>query len=563
MFQGLVERGERTRYGAQVLTVVRLALAAAALLTLAVAGETGRTWYVLIGIVCGLTVLYSLALRWMAVAPVLAFIQIVVDMFLETWLIFETGGILSPFVALYPISIVASSLVLSRRGALFFAALATILLASVTITYHLHLLWPADPRQMKLFAQLSPRMMAALHLSRAAAFFLVAWLSGTLARRLFLVRVLHEEILESLGEGVLVLDRWGRALYHNSEAARLLGHPQGLLGQEVERLFAEAEGLREALGERRRGRLEIESLRTDGAVVPLRLRLIPVGAGRRASPGEAVLVLSDISAERRAEEALCQSERFEAISEMAASIAHEIRNPLASIRGSAQEIQRAGELSPRKTPYLEIILAESDRLERLVGDFLKFAKMRPAVLRATQVRSVFEGVVSLLQARPEAKNVTITCEVEGPGVCWADPEQLRQVLLNLGLNALEALDDHHDGRILLRARPGQHSEPLRPGGSGAISLREPDGLVLEVQDNGPGMAEEVRRRLFDPFYTTKKTGSGLGLAIVARIVRTHGGLIRVLSAPGQGASFHLWLPSVPRGGEITPPPAEDTPGEQT
>ena len=247
-----------------------------------------------------------------------------------------------------------------------------------------------------------------------------------------------------------------------------------------------------------------------------------------------------------------QAQRSETVSEMSAAIAHEIRNPLAAIRSSVQEIGRrlekgSAEAAGDSKTLFDIVLSESDRLDAIVSDFLAFAKMRPVHKGPCEVDQVVsETVVVLQQSVEPGEHVEIEAEAEGPLRCRADTQKLRQVLLNVGLNSLHAVSGCNPKRILIRARPcpllnfplSSHEEdaPRDP------SVGERSGVEIDVEDTGCGMTPEVARRAMHPFFTEKERGTGLGLAVVDRIIRAHGGMIRIESEPGRGTAVRIWVP---------------------
>jgi len=225
---------------------------------------------------------------------------------------------------------------------------------------------------------------------------------------------------------------------------------------------------------------------------------------------------------------------------ISASIAHEIRNPLASIRGAVQEIGRAVLIPEDKKVLLEIVLSESDRLDQIISDFLRFARMRPAKLVPTDIGRVLSDAKLLLSARAEAKDTQILLSGDEGEPFPADPEQLRQLFLNLGLNALQAMAGSPRKELALRVCVMSRGRLL---GFNLEQALDRPGVLVEVADTGPGMPPDVQRRIFEPFFTTKAAGTGLGLAIAERIVQGHEGLIAFESQDGAGTTFRVWIPT--------------------
>jgi len=353
-------------------------------------------------------------------------------------------------------------------------------------------------------------------------------------------------VLANLGSGLVIVDRRGVIQRANPAAARILGVcEQDLGGQTVadafdqgRREFARAVVQVLAGGEavaRREIRLDLP----DGRQPTVGISVHPVRdeAGREAG---AVAIFQDLSEVIALRERMRESDRLAAIGELSASIAHEIRNPLGSIRGSAELLAAELEVGGQEQRLLGLILKESERVNRIVSDFLAFARLRPTVRQLSELKPFLEDVafqVRMHQQGREGLDVVTAIEPEDLLVLM-DPEQMQQVLLNLSLNACEAM-----------------------GGRGTLTLRaslDDDNTVcrLVVADTGPGVAPEVRDTLFRPFVTTKAGGTGLGLPVVQRIVLAHGGDVRVGGGPDGGAEFRIDLPLVLDSAAVPPPAAE-------
>jgi two-component system sensor histidine kinase PilS (NtrC family) len=238
------------------------------------------------------------------------------------------------------------------------------------------------------------------------------------------------------------------------------------------------------------------------------------------------------------------------MSHISATIAHEIRNPMASIRGAVQEIKRSVEIPDNKRILLDIVLSESDRLDQIISDFLRYARMRGPRLVVTDLGKVLSDVKLLLASRAEARDIKISLSGDEGDPCMADPEQLRQVLLNLGVNALQAIQSTPRKEIAFRISVLSlyESEILPPEAARERSDRP--GALIEIEDSGPGFTAETAAHIFEPFFTTKQTGTGLGLAIVERIIQAHEGFVTAESQTGKGTIFRVWLPTnlVPTSG---------------
>lgn len=239
------------------------------------------------------------------------------------------------------------------------------------------------------------------------------------------------------------------------------------------------------------------------------------------------------------EQRLRKGERSFALGEMSATLAHEFMNPLGSIKGAAEIL--SDEIPPghEKRAFLEILLKEAERMERTARDTLRFGREVRPVLARCNPNALVDTV--LLLAREEARQhgVEIRAEpAEDVHEVLLDEDKIQQVLLNLLTNAVQAMPG--GGSVTIRCRRGAKSKDSK----GADRV---EGVWITVEDTGPGIPQEDMDRIFEAFYTTKPEGTGLGLAIAKRIVKAHGGSIRVESVLGKGSTFSIWLPAAPPG----------------
>jgi two-component system sensor histidine kinase PilS (NtrC family) len=238
-----------------------------------------------------------------------------------------------------------------------------------------------------------------------------------------------------------------------------------------------------------------------------------------------VITFQDLTDVRAMEETSRRQDRLAAVGRLAASIAHEIRNPLAAMRGSIQMLRGEMDADSEQAQLMDIILRESDRLNNIVTDYLNYARPRPAQLNDVDLRVLIREAFTLLRNSAElSDNHVLEDEVpEQPMIARGDPERLKQVCWNIARNALQAMPDGGTFRICL----------TRP---------EPDRLRISFIDNGRGMAPEQVERLFEPFSSTTG-GTGLGLSIVYQIIRDHNGTINVRSRLGEGTMITVELPA--------------------
>jgi two-component system, NtrC family, sensor histidine kinase PilS len=275
------------------------------------------------------------------------------------------------------------------------------------------------------------------------------------------------------------------------------------------------------------------SLLQRGRNVPIGLNVSHVtGAGGEITG--AVAVFTDLTQEKELVARRRETDRLAAVGELAASIAHEIRNPLASIRGSVEMLSGELELEGYQRQLFELVLKESARVNSIINDFLAYSRMRPVARRRFAAAAFRDELLLLVRQHVVGKrgDVRVSAEVTPADLeLAADPGQLTQLALNLAINACEAM--RYQGRV----RVALH---LVEGG---------ETCELTVTDDGPGIEADIRDSLFLPFKTTKEGGTGLGLSVVARIAAAHGGTVRAEDAPGGGAIFRVRWPRQPVTGD--------------
>jgi len=225
-----------------------------------------------------------------------------------------------------------------------------------------------------------------------------------------------------------------------------------------------------------------------------------------------------------------RQEKLVTLGTLAAGIAHEIRNPLTSLKARLYTLEKHLHAVPAAKKDTDIISAEISRLERIVQDVLSFARPSDPKLETIPADTVIREVQGLITPNLESRGVRLEIESSPELLIRADSGHIKQVLINLVRNAAEAIDGA--GTVTMRARAGR----------AALGGRETDAVILEVADTGKGIPPEVEKRLFDPFFSTKETGTGLGLPIAARIVERHGGMLQYQTRPGHGTTFGVVLP---------------------
>jgi PAS domain S-box-containing protein len=483
------------------------------------------------------------------------FVQLLMDLLIVSTLIYLSGGVVSYFNVLYFAAILGASSGISGRSGLFSASLSTVLLSIISTTYfvgaYYDLELPLVPEKWIHNVVLDFRFVISYLLAQGIAFHMVAFLALVLELRARRSELLHDALMRDISEGVIALDDRGRFLYMNDEARKMVGLPPlvPVVGKHWDQIFRRAgdKPLRDILFSRQSLRRTVELERGGSKLlVDVKTSLLMDQAHQRM-----VAVLGDLSLHLRAEEAERRADQLEKVAEMAASMAHELRNPLTSIRSCAQELGSVQPVDEDARRLIEIVCRESDRLDRIISEFLGFARMRPAKLRRGDASSVITEVALLLKKRSKDSPVIVDLDVESALPCLCDQEQLQRALMNIGVNAAEAIEN--GGRIRISARV-LHKTGLLSGDRASGANEGDGGIEITVSDTGQGIAPEDMERIFTPFFTTKKTGTGLGLAIASRIIKAHGGRINVTSELGRGTKFVIWLPLLEETGAAPPQP---------
>jgi two-component system sensor histidine kinase HydH len=341
------------------------------------------------------------------------------------------------------------------------------------------------------------------------------------------------EVVASMANGLISVDSEGKIVSFNLLGLELLGIEKAKAqGMDLRKLIDfEISGIHSTLVECTPVLdFEIYHPRNDGEMVPLALSATPIKNQTGGCDG-AVIVLRDLSEIKYLQEKVKRSEKLAAIGELAAGVAHEIRNPLSSIRGFAQFLRHSLKDKPQEKEYAETMVAEVDRINRVVTDLLTFARPMTVEISPTDITELIEHTVRLAEADALSRDVKLQMKILDLTKLPLDANQITQALLNLLLNALQAVPPQGNIEI------------------GAELNASDSRLHLWVKDDGPGIPDNQIEKIFEPFYTTREKGTGLGLAIVHKIVENHNGEIRVDSPPKgmpRGCCFTIIIPTVVR-----------------
>ncbi|HEV2834933.1 MAG TPA: ATP-binding protein [Pyrinomonadaceae bacterium] len=493
----------------------------------------------LLTLVACLTIIYALLFRLSKNIVAQARFQLAVDVALVTWLVWNSAVIQSPYIALYIVIIAISSLFLGPRGALITSVGCAVAFTASAIAIT-GVLGPAPP--IKLVGGSLSQTIQWLGLFDVA-FFVVGLLSARLAERqtrsdvrlqaakqsLASLRALHERIVASIRSGVVTTDLSGRIYTFNAAAEEITRYKeQSLRGEDASILFGDlkdqmAASVRALKSGETSPRFEANCITAEGLRVRLGFSISPLSSESGDITGM-VITFQDLTQVRTLEETSRRQDRLAAIGRMAASIAHEIRNPLAAMRGSIQMLRSEVDNDSSQAELMEIILRESDRLNRIITDFLNYARPRSLTQARVDVGDLLHQTFALLRHSPEiSPNQTITEELPEQQVfAEADEGQLKQVFWNLARNALQAMPNGGTLRATLETNSDNR-------------------LRIAFSDTGRGMSADQVEHLFEPFSSTTG-GTGLGLSIVYQIIREHGGTINVRSREGQGTTITVELP---------------------
>ena len=500
-------------------------------------------FFILIGLTYALTAFYAATLRFADRYRWLVDVQLAGDALIVSAFIYFTGGVTSYFSSLYVLPVVAAATVQYRRGGLLVATLSAVLYGGVvlaqylTVAGYLHDPWLASP-------VLPTRSVAQYtYLLNTFGFFAVALLSGSLAESLRSagarlqqassqiadLQALNQHVIDSLPSGLATTDHAGRILTFNRAAELITGHSfASVIGRQIGTVLQLPEetitALTADLGSGRGRRMEGLYLRAGQHIE------IGLSAANLETPGGRTGYLfsfQDVTDFKKLERDARLQQRLAAVGEMAAGIAHEIRNPLASMSGSIQILRQELPLSAEQGQLMDIVLRESERLNTTIGSFLAYARPQRFAIERFDVRRPLNDAALLLRNSAEVHDGHVI-DVDAPdGELWyeADEGQIKQIVWNLATNGLRAMPN--GGHRVL---------------SGTADTAS-GGVIIMVRDEGVGIPPEDLDSLFQPFHGRFVKGSGLGLAIVHRIVSDYNGEIHVSSQPGHGTTVAVHLPA--------------------
>jgi len=507
--------------------------------------------YLLIGFIYVLTILYAFLLRRIKRLKVFAYGQLLGDVLFITILIYLTGGIESIFSWVYLLPIFGASTILYRRGGLFIASASAIFYGALLDLEYYQIILPAGSRLILPHEYKSSYVFYLLAMNMLA-FYLVALLSAYLAEQLrrkeeelkeritdySQLEKLYEHIVQNVASGLITVNEKGLITSFNRMAEEITGFKLGEVYQKkIADLFPgfiikeslSSVGLGKEWAKIQQGRWETKFQRKDGTILTLGFSVSPLKDSNDNEIGT-IFIFQDLTKIREMEEDLKRADRLAAIGTMAAGLAHEIRNPLASISGSIEIMKEEMDGSGQSPKLMDIVLREIGRLDSLIADFLLFARPSSPQKNLVHLNKIITDLLQVIKNNPECRpSINFFAKFEEEIYLLGDEQQLKQAFWNLLINALQAMPNGGEINITIRRVY-------------STDQNEPSQVEIIISDTGMGIAESDLDKIFNPFFTTKEQGTGLGLSIVHRIIEGHGGKITVQSQLNKGTIFRITLP---------------------
>lgn len=506
-------------------------------------------FFLLIAVVYGVSLLFIASLRFVNRFPWLIDVHFAFDVLIVSGAVVFTGGLTSLFASLYVLPIIAAATLQFRRGAFQVAALGTMLYGAIALVQYGVASGLIEPVfAFEAGAELPKASVAQYTVAlNVFGFFAVAWLAGSLAERvrhadvrlveaseqLADLQFFNQYVIDNLVSGLATADEDHQLLTFNRSAMLITGQTlAAVTGKSAPDILQLPAAFRQSLAEdlrrTRSKRSDFQYHRPDGQVIELGLSVaqLPLPNGRLGY----LYTFQDVTDVKRLERDAQLQKRLAVVGEMAAGIAHEIRNPLASMSGSMQILRQELPLSADQAQLMDIVLRESERLNETIRSFLAYARPQRFEVQHLDLRRIVQDTATILKNSTEIGDQhTIEVKLAADEVLIeADENQVRQIVWNLATNGLRAMPE--GGALELRA--------VRDAADGPYSG------VLTVKDHGVGIAAEEIDGIFQPFRGAFVKGTGLGLAIVHRIVSDYNGKIEVQSRPHNGTTFRVSFPPV-------------------
>jgi two-component system sensor histidine kinase PilS (NtrC family) len=468
------------------------------------------------------------------------YMQVVFDVLLVAAVVHLTGSRESDFAPLFVLVIVAAAILLPFVGGILIGVL-------VSLLFFADIVWTAgavDPSALLQIALFAVVALATGYLGDRLR--QTGAVLGEVETELRLLRLDTDDVLASIATGLITVDGAGRLAFINPAAADLLRiRTSDWLGRPfLAKLDAVAPGLGRVIAQSAETRTPVRRFETDetetGLVFGVSTTLIQREEGSAPS---VTAIFQDITERKRMDQLHRRAERLEAVAELSASLAHEIKNPLASIRSATEQLAGEGIDAEDRTVLGSLVVRESDRLSRLLTEFIDFARVKLRSTERVDVARLVRHAIDVVNAHPQAAGVQVSLAMDASAdgaAVHGDEDLLHRAVLNLALNAVQWAGQ--GGRVEIQVDVAE-TDLLAPSLGAARTVR------LRVSDTGPGVPEEHVEHVFDPFFTERPGGTGLGLALVQRAADAHGGAVFVDQSRGEGwgATFAFYLPALPAG----------------
>lgn len=484
----------------------------------------------------GLTIVYFFVLRLNKNYKWQVRVQFFLDALLITWLVWRTGDVTSPYITLYIVLISVAGFFLGSLGTLTTAVFSVFLFTVLSVSVSLDLIVShgSNTETMKAIQIISFHIVAFLVVGLLAARLSDRHASGEqlkeATKTLANLRVLHERIIQSIRSGLITADLEGKIYIFNTAAEEITGYKaEEMQGRTIFSLFGNMEqsilpSLEATLEGEQQPRFEADLTTPEGFIVHVGYSVSPLYSEEGETSG-LIITFQDLTEIRTMEESVRRKDRLAAVGRVAAGLAHEIRNPLGAMRGAIQVLESSFQKDTPQASLMEIVLRESDRLNKIITNFLTYARPRVSNFSEIDVREAINDAFTLLRHSPDVKEHHFLKfnQPEEEILISADPTQLKQIFWNLARNSLNAM-------------PG--------GGTLSVELLMLSNRRIQIvfNDTGCGMSPEKVEKLFEPFSESTTGGTGLGLSIVYQIVRDHGGSINVRSRENEGTTITVELP---------------------
>jgi two-component system sensor histidine kinase PilS (NtrC family) len=488
------------------------------------------------------SLVYTLLLRKEKYFRVNLYIQLMIDIGLISFLVYVTGSIGSNYSLLYSLVIIYSAIFLGRRGALVVASFCALAYGLVIDLEYFKII-PTFYTTGRDYTVEASDVLVRLTV-HILSFYILAFLASIVVEQEKKTRSLLEEresafnqldllfrsIIESVDTGVMTTTLQGRIKTFNRAAENITGYPHKTVeNKPIQDLFPDIAGYFETgIQNQIRNRREINIVNSKGYPVILGCSISAL-KDRQGTQIGYILIFQDLTEIKRMEDKLQQSKKLALIGEMAAGLAHEMRNPLASIAGSIELLGQTANLDDTDKRLMQIILRGKEQLDHFVRDFLLLARPLPETRESVRVDEMVDEIMEQIKMSKDwMPGIHVIKVFPGQVRACTNKEQLRQIIQNLILNALQAMEG--EGKLKLEIF--------------SVKLEdEKDYTAFQVSDNGCGIEEKDLKNVLEPFFTNKEKGTGLGLAIVSRLVDGYGGKIKIESQVNLGTTVTIWLPA--------------------